>query len=428
MNKESLQILLIGGGGREHALAWKMVKSPLCGQLLVAPGNAGTDQIAKNVDLNITDFSAVKTFLLDQQIDLIVVGPEAPLVEGLFDQCKEDEATRHIHFVGPSKEGAQLEGSKAYAKEFMAENKIPTAAYKEINKNQIQDGYAFLESMSAPYVLKADGLAAGKGVLIIEGLEEAKAALKTMLDGQFGDASSKVVIEAFLKGVEFSVFVLSDGDNYKILPVAKDYKRIGEGDTGLNTGGMGAVSPVPFVDATMMAKVEERIIKPTIAGLKNRNITYRGFIFIGLIEVDNEPFVIEYNCRMGDPETEVVIPRIESDIVPLFLSLENEGLAKHDLIISPKTAATIMLVSGGYPEAYEKGKAITGLDTDTQSLIFHAGTKKVDDKICTNGGRVLAITSMGDTIEATVTQSRNMAEKIHFDKKYYRKDIGNDLV
>ncbi len=423
-----MTILLLGSGGREHALAWKMLQSNKCTKLFVAPGNAGTGSIATNVNLKITDFEAIKVFALSEKVEMVVVGPEDPLVSGIFDYFQNDSELNHIPVIGPSKQGAQLEGSKEFAKEFLVKHNIPTAGYDSFTKETVEKGCAFLETLQPPYVLKADGLAAGKGVLIIHDLAEAKQELRNMLvDAKFGEASSKVVIEEFLDGIELSCFVLTDGVNYKILPTAKDYKRIGEGDTGLNTGGMGAVSPVPFADAILLEKIENRIVKPTIEGLKKDNIQYKGFVFIGLINVKGEPIVIEYNVRMGDPETEVVIPRLESDLVELFQAVANEKLNEINLEVTDKSAATIMLVSGGYPEEYMNGKVISGIETVIDSIVFHAGTKRDNDTIITNGGRVLAVTSLGDNFEEAIKKSYQNIEKLHFDTMYYRKDIGFDL-
>lgn len=422
-----MNILLLGSGGREHAFAWKLTQSQNCTELYIAPGNAGTAQQGINVALNPNDFEAVKDFVLQHHIEMVVVGPEAPLVNGIFDFFKKENELKDIIVVGPSKEGATLEGSKAFAKEFMAEFGIPTAAYQEFTQDTLAEGINYIASQIPPIVLKADGLAAGKGVLIIDDIAAAQDALKEMLGGKFGAASETVVIEQFLKGLEFSVFVATDGDSYKILPVAKDYKRIGEGDTGLNTGGMGAVSPVPFVDEVMMQKVEERIVIPTINGIKSRGFTYHGFIFLGLIEVNGEPYVIEYNCRMGDPETEVVFPRLASDLVDLCVAIGSKGIAKYKLEIEKRAATTVFLVSGGYPEQYEKGKEILNLDKITDSIVFHAGTKEENDKILTNGGRVLAITSYGADFKEALAISKKNAQVIDFDKKYYRTDIGFDL-
>ena len=423
-----MNILLLGSGGREHAFAWKMTQSALCTQLFVAPGNAGTAKIATNIAVNPNDFETIKQFVLENTIKMVVVGPEDPLVNGIYDFFKNDTQISHIPVIGPSKLGAQLEGSKEFAKEFLVKNNIPTAKYESFTSETVEKGYAFLETLSPPYVLKADGLAAGKGVVILNDLQDAKAELKAMLvDAKFGSASAKVVIEEFLDGIELSCFVLTDGKNYKILPTAKDYKRIGEGDTGLNTGGMGAISPVPFADAALMQKIESQIVIPTIQGLKNDNIEYKGFVFIGLIKVGDNPFVIEYNVRMGDPETEVGIPRIKSDLVALFEAVASEKLIDFNLDIDSKTAATIVVVSGGYPEEFEKGKEIFGLDTKTESLIFHAGTKEENGKIVSNGGRVLAVTSFGDTFSTATKKSYQTIENLKFDKMNYRKDIGFDL-
>ena len=422
-----MNILLLGSGGREHALAWNMSKSPKCTQLFIAPGNAGTSSCGTNVPINPTDFKSIEAFILENNIQMVVVGPEAPLVDGIYDYFKNKEQLKSIKVVGPSTEGAKLEGSKAYAKKFMADQNIPTAGYREFTIENLNEGLDYIKTQKPPIVLKADGLAAGKGVLICQSIEEAQTEFKKMLEGKFGNAGSRVVIEEFLDGIEFSVFVLTDGKEYKILPIAKDYKRIGEGDTGLNTGGMGAVSPVPFVDKTIMDKVENRIIKPTITEIQKRNIEYKGFIFLGLIMVKNEPFVIEYNCRMGDPETEVVIPRLQNDLVEIFESLENGKLKDIEIKIDERAATTIMLVSGGYPEAYEKGKAIYGISDVNDSLVFHAGTKSEGDQILTNGGRVIAVTSFGDNFRDALKISNKNAQLIDFQGKYYRTDIGFDL-
>lgn len=422
-----MNILLLGSGGREHALAWKMLQSPLCHSLFVAPGNAGTAAIATNVSLSVNDFESIGAFVLSNSVQMVVVGPEEPLVKGIYDFFKNNKALQHIPVIGPSAEGAKLEGSKEYAKEFLVKHGIPTAAYKSFTAATTEEGCRFLETLKPPYVLKADGLAAGKGVVILTDLTEAQQELRQMLGGKFGNASTKVVVEEFLDGIELSCFVLTDGKSYKILPTAKDYKRIGEGDTGLNTGGMGAISPVPFADAVFMEKIENRIIKPTVEGLKAENIDYRGFIFIGLIKVGDDPYVIEYNVRMGDPETEVVIPRIESDLVELFMAVSGEKLENTSLKLTSHTAATVMMVSGGYPESYENGKIISGLEGIEGSLVFHAGTATQGSDVVTNGGRVIAVTSFGNTItEATKKSYQNIA-KLHFDKMYYRKDIGFDL-
>ena len=423
-----MNILLLGSGGREHALAWKMLQSDKCKTLYVAPGNAGTAQIATNVPLNPNDFDSVKQFVLDHHVNMVVVGPEDPLVNGISDYFKNDSSIQNIPVIGPSKLGAQLEGSKEFAKQFLIKHNIPTAKYQSFTKDTVDQGCEFLTTLQPPYVLKADGLAAGKGVLIINDLDEAQAELKNMLvDAKFGDASSKVVIEEFLDGIELSCFVLTDGVSYKILPTAKDYKRIGEGDTGLNTGGMGAISPVPFADEELMTKIEERIVKPTIQGLIADKIDYKGFIFIGLIKVGNDPYVIEYNVRMGDPETEVVMPRLTSDLVTLFEAVGNSTLAEVECEIDPRSATTVMMVSGGYPEDYEKGKVISGLEDVQNSLVFHAGTTVKDGETVTNGGRVLAITSYGDTFKDALQQSYKSVAKIDFDGKYYRTDLGFDL-
>ncbi|MBL6663526.1 MAG: phosphoribosylamine--glycine ligase [Flavobacteriales bacterium] len=423
-----MNVLVLGSGGREHALSWKIAQSSLCEKLFIAPGNAGTAQLGENVNISATDFESLKTFVIDNEIEMLVVGPEDPLVKGIYDFFKNDEVLSEVCVIGPSQEGAQLEGSKEYSKQFMQRHDIPTAAYDSFTKDSLNEGYDFLETLSPPYVLKADGLAAGKGVLIINDLEEAKRELKAMLaDAKFGDASSKVVIEEYLDGIELSVFVLTDGNNYKILPSAKDYKRIGEGDTGLNTGGMGAISPVPFADKFFIERVEDRIIKPTIKGLQEEEIEYKGFIFIGLMNVNGDPKVIEYNVRMGDPETEVVIPRIKSDLLNLFRGISNGTFGEQDFYVDEDVATTVMLVSGGYPESYEKGKGISGLEEVENSIVFHAGTRKEEDKVLTNGGRVMAITSFGRTIEEALSKSFDNAEKVKFDGKYYRKDIGFDL-
>ncbi|MDO5635880.1 MAG: phosphoribosylamine--glycine ligase [Myroides sp.] len=423
-----MNILLLGSGGREHAFAWKITQSTLCSKLFVAPGNAGIGQIATNVAVNPTDFNAVKQFVLDNKVEMVIVGPEDPLVKGIYDFFKNDTTLNTIPVIGPSQHGAQLEGSKEFAKQFLVKNNIPTARYEAFTKDTVEKGCEFLTTLNAPYVLKADGLAAGKGVLILNDLAEAQQELRNMLvDAKFGDASSKVVIEEFLDGIELSCFVLTDGKSYKILPTAKDYKRIGEGDTGLNTGGMGAVSPVPFADNEFMKKVEDRIVIPTITGLKNDNIEYKGFVFIGLIKVGNDPFVIEYNVRMGDPETEVVMPRLKSDLVALFQAVGNQTLANENFEIDQRAATTVMMVSGGYPEDYEKGKVITGLDQVENSIVFHAGTTEKDGNVVTNGGRVLAVTSYGADFKEALKQSYKNVEKIKFDKSYYRTDLGFDL-
>ena len=422
-----MNILLLGSGGREHAFAWKLTQSSLCETLFIAPGNAGTSHHGKNVPLNPNDFEEVSAFCLSNKVDMVVVGPEDPLVRGIIDYFKNDGNLRHIKVVGPSMEGAKLEGSKAYGKIFMAAQNIPTAAYKEFTPASLNEGLEFISQQTPPVVLKADGLAAGKGVVIAQSLEEAKEELKAMLSGKFGAASEKVVIEQFLSGIEFSVFVLTDGTDYKILPIAKDYKKIGEGDTGLNTGGMGAISPPPFVDDVMMQKVVERVVEPTLVEIQNRKIDYKGFVFIGLISVENEPYVIEYNCRMGDPETEVVLPRLKTDLVELLNSLFDGSLNSINLELESQTAATVMLVSGGYPQKYEKGKILSGIESVENSLVFHAGTKNDNGQILTNGGRVMALTSFGNNFQDAVNQSLENAKKVKFEGKYYRKDIGFDL-
>jgi phosphoribosylamine--glycine ligase len=423
-----MTILILGSGGREHTFAWKIAQSPLCDKIFVAPGNSGTAQIATNVDIKVTDFIAIKALVLEHKINMVVVGPEDPLVEGIHDFFLEDEQLKHVAVIGPQKAAAELEGSKEFAKEFLFRHNIPTAAYQSFNANNVEEGYQFLETLSPPYVLKADGLAGGKGVLILNDLDEAKIELKNMLvDAKFGVASSKVVIEEFLDGIELSCFVLTDGKNYKILPTAKDYKRIGEGDTGLNTGGMGAVSPVPFATDAFLNKIEEQVVKPTIKGLAKDNLPYKGFVFIGLIKVGDDPKVIEYNVRMGDPETEVVLPRLKTDLVEIFKAISEERLNEIDIEIDDRAATTVMLVSGGYPETYEKGKEITGLENVEDSIVFHAGAILKDNRIVTSGGRVMAITSYGNTYEEAIKKSYQNIDKLYFDKMNYRKDIGFDL-
>lgn len=423
-----MNILLIGSGGREHAFAWKMVQSKHCSKLFIAPGNAGTAACGTNVALKVTDFAGIKAFCLENTIDLVVVGPEEPLVKGIHDFFLADKAIQHIPVIGPQQEGAQLEGSKDFSKRFMQRHQVPTAAYATFTKEQLEAGLTYLDHHSLPIVLKADGLAAGKGVLICESREEAKSELKAMLaEAKFGDAGSKVVVEEFLKGIELSVFVLTDGTSYKILPSAKDYKRIGEGDTGLNTGGMGSISPVPFADAAFLQKVEERIVIPTVKGLQQENIPYKGFIFIGLMKVGDDPWVIEYNCRMGDPETESVLPRIKSDLVELLMATGKGELHKASFELDGRTATTVMLVSGGYPGDYEKGKAISGHEGIQDSLIFHAGTEAKDGTVLSAGGRVIAVTTLASNMQEALKTSKANAEKIQFEGKYYRKDIGFDL-
>lgn len=422
-----MKVLLLGSGGREHAFAWKFNQSSKLEKLYVAPGNAGTAAIAENVSINPNDFPKIKSFVLEKGIDLVVVGPEDPLVNGIHDYFLNDQEIRQIPVIGPEKLGAQLEGSKEFAKDFMFRHNIPTAQFKSITAENIEEGLAFLDSLKAPYVLKADGLAAGKGVLILSDLDEAKHSLKEMLGGMFGKASSKVVIEEFLSGIELSVFVLTDGKSYRTLAEAKDYKRIGEGDTGLNTGGMGAVSPVPFAKGDFMAKVEKRVIIPTVEGLKKDNIPYKGFIFIGLMNVDGDPYVIEYNVRMGDPETEVIFPRIKSDLLELMHAVSRQELDQADFEMDTRTVATVMLVAGGYPETYEKGKVIRNLDKVDSSIAFHAGTILSENDVCTNGGRVIAVSSYGDNMQSALALSFKNAELINYEGKYYRKDIGFDL-
>ena len=424
-----MNILILGSGGREHAFALKLSESKKVKQLFVAPGNAGTHKVAINIDINPTDFISVKKTVLENDIKMVVVGPEAPLVDGIHDFFLADNGLKSIPVIGPKKDGALLEGSKDFSKQFMQKHGIPTARYKSFNKENLKEGFTFLETLEPPYVLKADGLAAGKGVLILNSLKEAKAELEEMVaNNKFGEASSTVVVEEFLKGIELSVFVLTDGKNYKILPSAKDYKRIGEGDKGLNTGGMGAISPVPFADTSFLSKVEELVVKPTIVGLQKDGIDYRGFIFIGLMNNNGDPSVVEYNVRMGDPETEVVLPRIESDLFDLFDGVANQNLHEKSFSVTAKTATTVMLVSGGYPEHYEKNKEISGFENIKESIVFHAGTKLENDKVVSSGGRVMAITSFGNTIEDALEKTYKSVDKISFEKMNYRKDIGFDLV
>ncbi|MBL7704966.1 MAG: phosphoribosylamine--glycine ligase [Taibaiella sp.] len=423
-----MKILLLGSGGRESALAWKMKQSPLCEALYIAPGNAGTAQYGQNVAMGINDFEAIKTFCLEQQIDTLFPGSEDPLVNGVYDFFKNDAALKHITIVGPSRAGAQLEGSKDFAKEFMQRHQIPTAAYATFDATNFEEGLAYLEQHSTPVVLKADGLAAGKGVVITSDTEEAKQVFTDMIKGnQFGSAGARVVIEQFLTGIELSVFAFTDGTNFVILPEAKDYKRIGEGDTGLNTGGMGAISPVPFARDEFMSKVMDRVVKPTVEGLAKEEIIYQGFIFFGLINVDGEPYVIEYNCRMGDPETEVVMPRLENDLLEMIQHLGDRSLDQVQVQHSAKAACTVMLVAGGYPEDYAKGDAISGIEKVSNSIVFHAGTKQDGEQVLTNGGRVLAVTSYGDTILDALAQSYESLQQISFNNQNYRKDIGYEF-
>ena len=423
-----MNVLVLGSGGREHTFAWKISQSKHCENLFVAPGNSGTESIATNLKVHVDDFFGIKKVVLENRIDMVIVGPEAPLVNGIHDFFLNDKDLKTVSVIGPQKAAAKLEGSKEFAKKFLIKHKIPTAAYESFKPNQILEGYKFLETLSPPYVLKADGLASGKGVLIIGNLDEAKRELKNMLiDSKFGLASKKVVIEEFLDGIELSCFILTDGKDYKILPTAKDYKRIGEGDTGLNTGGMGAISPVPFINDGLLSKIETRIIKPTVEGLKKDGLPYKGFIFIGLIMVNNEPMVIEYNVRMGDPETEAVLPRLETDLMEIFISIRDQTLKKINLNISPKSAATVVLVSGGYPEEYEKGKEISGLEAVDNALVFHSGAEKHNGKVVTSGGRVMAVTGFGDGYKESLKESYFAVSKISFEGMNYRTDIGFDL-
>jgi phosphoribosylamine--glycine ligase len=423
-----MNVLVLGSGGREHAFGWKIKQSPLAGQLFFAPGNAGTAELGTNLSIDPNNFEAIKKTVLNHNIMLVVVGPEEPLVRGIIDSFAADETMKKVTIIGPSQKGAQLEGSKDFAKQFMQRHNIPTAGYLSVTSSTVDQGKAFMKKLNAPYVLKADGLAAGKGVLIIDDYNEACLELDNMLSGKFGAAGNTVVIEEFLSGIELSVFVLTDGKNYVVLPEAKDYKRIGESDTGLNTGGMGAVSPVPFADAAFMQKIENRIIRPTINGLKKENIPYKGFIFLGLIKVNNEPYVIEYNVRMGDPETEVVMPRLASDLLELLMATGKGTLSQQKCEVDPRTAVTMVMVSGGYPENYRKGISVTGVNDVEKSIVFHAGTTLNNDEIVTAGGRVFAVTSFGSSIEEARQQSLKNSKKITFEGKYYRKDIGFDLM
>ena len=425
-----MNILLLGSGGREHTLAWKIAQSPLLTQLFIAPGNAGTNTVGTNISLKLNDFEAIKQFIIDIKIDMLIVGPEQPLVDGIYDFIKADSQIKNTAIIGMSKHGAQLEGSKDFAKKFMLKYNVPTAAYQSFNSSNIEKGKRFLETLKPPYVLKADGLAGGKGVLILTDIEEAKQGLNDLLlSGKFGSAGSNVVIEEYLDGIELSIFVLTDGTDYVILPEAKDYKRIGEGDTGLNTGGMGSISPVPFANKAFIHKVEERIIKPTVKGIRTEGMDYNGFIFIGLMNVNGDPFVIEYNVRMGDPETESVIPRVKSDLLELFKQMSEGKLSEAKIEIDNRYVASVMLVSGGYPENYEKGKEITGLKDVSDNIVFHAGTNMDENgKVYTSGGRVMTVTSFGDSLQLALDKSYTTAEKIKFDKMYYRTDLGNDLM
>lgn len=422
-----MNVLILGSGGREHVFAWKIKQSKKLNKLFIGPGNAGTGMLGENVIINPNDFEGVKEFVLAKDISLVIVGPEDPLVNGIHDYFLAQESLKNVALIGPSKNAAILEGSKDFAKEFMFRHNIPTAKYKSFQKDTVQQGKKFLEELNSPYVLKADGLAAGKGVIILEGLQDAKNSLLEMLEGKFGAASKTVVIEEFLKGIELSVFIITDGISYKILPEAKDYKKIGIGDTGLNTGGMGAISPVPFADTEFLNKVENRIIKPTIEGLKNENINYKGFIFFGLMNTEGDPYLIEYNVRMGDPESEVVFPRLKNDLLEILSATANEKLDEIEIEIDERTVSTVMVVSGGYPQSYEKNKEILNLDRISDNILFHAGTKEKDGKILTNGGRVIAVTSYGNNLDECLAKSFNNAEHIKFEGKYYRNDIGFDL-
>ncbi len=423
-----MNVLILGSGGREHAMGWKISQSSKLTKLFIAPGNAGTKEIGENLNIGVNDFEAIKKAVLDHQIEIVIVGPEDPLVNGIVDFFLNDSEVKHIPVIGPQAEAAQLEGSKEYSKRFMQRNNVPTAGYESFTKDTLEEGYKYLETSTAPYVLKADGLAAGKGVVILTDLVEAKLELKAMLaDAKFGDASSKVVIEEFMDGIELSVFVITDGENYVILPEAKDYKQIGEGNTGLNTGGMGAISPVPFADAAFMKRVEEEVVKPTINGFKKENLPYKGFVFIGLMNKDGVPRVVEYNVRMGDPETEVVLPRLKTDFLEIMQAVGANTLGEIEVEFEEKTAATVIMVSGGYPEAYEKGKEITGLDQTSGSIIFHAGTKEEGGKVVSNGGRVIAVTSYGTDLNEALKQSYKNIDLINYDKKNFRSDLGFDL-